>query len=50
MPEKKSEVKKGFFARMFEAMDKKMQEQSNCATGCCCSRPKGKEKGSNGCC
>ena len=46
----KKEVKKGFFARMFEALDKKLAEKaSSCGSCCCGSDPKGQDK-SKKCC
>lgn len=38
-PDLKKEKKKGFFARLFEKMDKKLEEKSK-KTGCCCQTQK----------
>ncbi|MBU0504012.1 MAG: hypothetical protein ABH882_02520 [Candidatus Omnitrophota bacterium] len=38
--------KKGFFGKLFEKLDKKIQEKANSSSGCC--RPK--DKDNNSCC
>jgi len=44
-PEEKK-TKKGFFSRMFEKLDKKMEEKAK-SKSCCC---KPSDKGGNSCC
>ena len=44
-PEEKK-TKKGFFARMFEKLDKKMEEKAK--SGSCCCKPS--DKGDGSCC
>ena len=44
--EKKAEVKKGFWARLFAAIDRHMEEQSK-KGACCCSM---NDKDKKGCC
>ena len=39
-------TKKGFFSRMFEKLDKKMEEKSK--SGSCCRKPS--DKGGSSCC
>jgi len=45
---KKTADKKGFFARLFESLDKKMEEKSK--DGCCCCAPKSKDDKKSSCC
>jgi hypothetical protein len=47
--QKKKDVKKGFFARMFESLDKKLQESSQSCGGCCCG-PKSDDPKDRKCC
>lgn len=43
--------KKGFWAGLFDKLDKKMQVAANSSSCCCCSDDTGKnEKGKSGCC
>jgi len=42
----KKKAKKGFFCRMFEKLDKKMEEKAK--SGPCCSKPS--DKGGSSCC
>ena len=47
--EKKSVVKKGLLARLFEALDKKMAEKSVSCGSCCCGT-KSESPGDKKCC
>lgn len=43
--------KKGFWARLFEGLDKKMEAAANSSSCCCCSGDSAKaKKGKSGCC
>ena len=44
----KQNEKKGFFARLFASLDKKMAEKAQ--GGCCCCGPKAKEDKKSSCC
>ncbi|MBF0330903.1 MAG: hypothetical protein HQL17_03125 [Candidatus Omnitrophica bacterium] len=41
--------KKGFFARLFESLDKKMETKAKDSCGCCCG-PKSKDDKKSSCC
>ena len=43
----KAEPKKGFLGRMFDKIDKAMQEKAK--SGCCCCAPKAEKKDSKCC-
>jgi len=45
---KKTETKKGFFSKLMEKLDKRLEEKSK-KTGCGC-KPKGPEAGGDSCC
>ena len=45
-PEEKN-AKKGFFSRLIDKLDKKLQEKAN-SSSCCCN--KSNDKGSKSCC
>jgi len=47
--DKKSTEKKGFFARLMESLDKKMEAKAK-SGGCCCCGPKSKETEDKKCC
>jgi hypothetical protein len=47
----KDEEKKGFFAKIFGKVDKRMKEKTAKSSCCCCSSEKPKEnKDKKGCC
>ena len=47
--DKKNEGKKGFFARLMDALDKKMEAKARSGSSCCCSS-KPKDGESKKCC
>jgi hypothetical protein len=43
--------KKGFWAKLFDGLDKKMEAAANSSSCCCCSEDGAKsKKGKSGCC
>jgi hypothetical protein len=48
MTDKKTNEKKGFFARLFESLDKKMEAKAK--DSCCCCGPKPKDGKKSSCC
>ena len=48
--EKKVDGKKGFFARLLDSLDKKMQEKAKSGSCCCCSGSEPKKPENKGCC
>jgi hypothetical protein len=47
--DKKAVEKKGFFARLMDSLDKKMEAKAK-SGGCCCCAPKSKESEDKKCC
>jgi len=44
------EKQKGFLAKLFEKLDKKMQEKAKEPSCCCSSQPKGEKSKGGSCC
>jgi hypothetical protein len=47
--DKKAAEKKGFFARLMDSLDKKMEAKAK-SGGCCCCAPKSKDSEDKKCC
>jgi hypothetical protein len=47
--DKKTVEKKGFFARLMDSLDKKMEDKAK-SGGCCCCGPKSNDSENKKCC